>query len=91
MPASRAGTYATASVRILAAPLPKMPGVADVEELLLPVQSEIVLSRGLCLPTEAFVLLTMDPGEVALIAVPAEHRPKSFVEFFGELSDRRPS
>ena len=53
-------------------PLPYMQGIADVEELFLPVQLELVQCFRPRLPPEAVELLTVHTNDVAQIAVPPE-------------------
>src|SRR6202011_1560951 len=62
-------------------PLPHMQGVADVEELFLPVQLELVQCFGPRLPPEAVELLTVHTNDIAQIAVPPEDRAEHVVEF----------
>jgi hypothetical protein len=57
-----------------------MQGVADVEELFLPVQSELMQGAGSRLPTKAVELLGMDTENVAQIAAPSQDGAKHVVE-----------
>ena len=54
-----------------------MQGVADVEELFLPVQPEFVYGFGPRLSAEAVELLTVDTNEVAKISAPSENGAKN--------------
>ncbi len=58
-----------------------MQGVADVEELFLPVQLELVQCFGPRLPPEAVELLTVHMNDVAQITVPPEDNAEHVVEF----------
>src|SRR5271157_1517833 len=58
-----------------------MQGVADVEELLLPVQLELVQRFRPRLPPEAINFLTVHTNDVAQIAVPPENRAEHVVKF----------
>ena len=58
-----------------------MQGVADVEELFLPVQLELVQCFRPRLPPEAVELLTVHTNDVAQIAVPPEDNAEHVVEF----------
>src|SRR5882757_11213776 len=62
-------------------PLPHMQGVADVEELFLPVQLELVQCFGPRLPPEAVELMTVHTNDVAQITVPPEDNAEHVVEF----------
>src|SRR5271166_3759070 len=62
-------------------PLPHMQGVADVEELLLPVQLKLVQCFRPRLPPEAINFLTVHSNDVAQIAVPPENRAEHVVKF----------
>src|SRR5271157_2979024 len=57
-----------------------MQGVADVEELLLPVQLELVQRFRPRLPPEAINFLTVYTNDVAQIAVPPENRAEHVVK-----------
>src|ERR1700736_5184385 len=61
--------------------LPHMQGVADVEELLLPVQLELVQRFRPGLPPEAINFLTVHTNDVAQVAVPPENRAEHVVKF----------
>ena len=58
-----------------------MQGVADVEELLLPVQLELVQRFRPRLPPEAINFLTVHTNDVAQIAVPPENSAEDVVKF----------
>jgi hypothetical protein len=60
------------NVEDLNLPLPHMEGVADVEELFLPVQSELMQGAGSRLPTKAVELPGMDTENVAQIVAPQD-------------------
>src|SRR5271166_1260509 len=62
-------------------PLPHMQGVADVEELFLPVQLKLVQCFRPRLPPEAINFLTVHTKDVAQIAVPPENRAEHVVKF----------
>src|SRR6202048_5290340 len=57
-----------------------MQGVADIEELLLPVQLELVQRLRPRLPPEAINFLTVYTNDVAQIAVPPENRAEHVVK-----------
>src|SRR5271165_5391553 len=61
-------------------PLPHVQGVADAEELLLPVQLELVKRFRPRLPPEATNFLTVYTNDVAQIAVPPENRAEHVVK-----------
>ena len=67
-----------------------MQGVADVEELLLPVQLKPVQCFRLRLSPEAINFLTVHTNDVAQIAVPPENRAETRREIRRAASDRRP-
>src|ERR1019366_8380394 len=60
------------NVEDLNVPLPHMQSVANVEELFLPVQSELVQGFATCRPPKAVELLGLDTKDVAQIATPPE-------------------
>ena len=62
-------------------PLPHMQRVEDVEELLLPVQLELVQRFRPRLPPEAINFLTVYTNDVAQIAVPPENSAEDVVKF----------
>ena len=62
-------------------PLPHMQGVTDVEELLLPVQLELVQRFRPRLSSKAVELLTVHTNDIAQIAVPPEDSAEHVVEF----------
>src|ERR1700736_716154 len=62
-------------------PLPHIQGVADVEELFLSVQLELVQRFRPRLPPKAVELLTVHTNDVAQITVPPEDNAEHVVEF----------
>ena len=61
-------------------PLPHVQGVANVEELLLAVQLELVEGLGLRLPAEAVELLPMDTNNKAQITPPSQNGAEDIVK-----------
>jgi len=60
---------------------PQVQSVADVQELLLAVELELVQGFRPSVPSKAIELLPVYTDDVSQIAIPAKNRPEDVVEF----------
>jgi hypothetical protein len=79
--------FATLNIDNADIPLPPMQGVAEVQELFLAMELELVPSVRSGLPPEAVDLLAVYADEVVQIAVPAQNGSEHVVEWHS-IGDR---